>query len=342
LKDVLVSFRHLRYTASDCSFNPSEGDTAMPRNRMMISEYRSYELPPDFPLLVLDGESWKISPARSANLHFHNCVEIGLCREGCGKISANRQEYTCHAGDVTFIAPQVHHTTWSDPDSISLWSYLFLDAEKLIVMNDLPLAFRDLVTSGFLTFQLQSAPWASALVSEIIREMQEKEPGYRDCVRGMLMTLFSRILRFYQPSREMPATFTALMPALSWIQEHYAAEFTMEDLADRCHLSPTHFRRLFRSQLGTTPLDYLHQVRISASCGLLLNTKDSVASIAGQVGYESLSCFNRHFLRVMGMVPSRWRKAEGGQPRPSVITFTGWYRAETTEEILRRASAGDS
>ena len=97
------------------------------------------------------------------------------------------------------------------------------------------------------------------------------------------------------------------------------------------------FRRLFREQMGTTPLDYLHQVRISASCSLLLSSGDSVAAVASQVGYASLSCFNRHFLRIMGVVPSKWRKTEAQLPRRSVLTFTGWTRAETTEEILQKS-----
>ena len=310
----------------------------MGQSRMVLSEYRSYELPPDFPLLALEGEAWRISPVRSANLHFHNCVEIGLCRGGDGEMQLNREARPFQAGDVTVIGAQVHHTTWSAPGSFSLWSYLFVDLEKLPGKHlHQPERLRELAGSGCFLLSPEEAPWARRLIEAVFEEMRNQQEGYRDCVLGLLTAFVSRVLRLqpaFSPSvRENPV----LAPALAWIREQYAADFSMEDLAERCHLSPTHFRRLFREQMGTTPLDYVHQVRVSASCSLLLNTDDSVASIAGQVGYASLSCFNRHFLRVMGIVPSKWRKTEERSPRRSVLTFTGWTRAETTAEILQKA-----
>ena len=54
----------------------------MARPRIIFSEYRNYELPADFPILALHGDNWLISPVQSPRLHFHNCVEIGICRRG--------------------------------------------------------------------------------------------------------------------------------------------------------------------------------------------------------------------------------------------------------------------
>ena len=312
----------------------------MSHSRMLLSEYRSYELPPDFPLLVLDGEEWRISPVRSPSLHFHNCLEIGLCRSDRGKMILNQEEVDFGEGDVTLIGPQVHHTTWSAPASFSLWSYVFVDLRKLLGgPSDAAFPFHSLQDTVSLILHREDAPWASLLLDEIIREMKTRMDGYRDCVRGLLLALVTRMLRFLPddsvriPTAENPVLF----PALSWMREHYAADFPMEDLAERCHLSPTHFRRLFKEQLGTTPLDYLHQIRIYESCSLLLKSDESVASVAGMVGYASLSCFNRHFLRFMGVVPSQWRKTEGAPLRRSNLTYTGWTRAETTDELLRKA-----
>ena len=56
----------------------------MPRHPRMVMEYRAYDLPPHFPVLVLTGEEWRISDVPSGVLHFHNCLEIGLCVEGGG------------------------------------------------------------------------------------------------------------------------------------------------------------------------------------------------------------------------------------------------------------------
>ena len=58
----------------------------MARPRIIFSEYRNYELPADFPILALHGDNWLISPVQSPRLHFHNCVEIGICRRGSGEM----------------------------------------------------------------------------------------------------------------------------------------------------------------------------------------------------------------------------------------------------------------
>ena len=312
----------------------------MPRSRMVLSEYRSYELPPDFPVLLLTGEEWRISPVRSATLHFHNCVEIGYCQSGQGRMTLNMTEQEFHAGDVTLIGSHVHHTTWSSPDSFSLWSYLFVDLDTLLAKETAQReSLRTLSGYGGLILHPEQAAWAAPLMEGIIRELQEQADGYRDCIRGLLLALAARMIRLLPPDAgNLPSSAEnpLLTPAITWIREQYAQDATIGDLAALCHLSPTHFRRLFREQLGTTPLDFLHQVRVSASCSLLLSSEDSIASIAGRVGYASLSCFNRHFLQIMGIAPSRWRKTQDRSPHPSTLTFTGWTRAETTEEILRK------
>ena len=59
-----------------------------PKNTVM--EYRNYYLPGDFPVLVLTGGHWKISDIPSSRLHFHNCLEIGLCHSHSGTMKFYR------------------------------------------------------------------------------------------------------------------------------------------------------------------------------------------------------------------------------------------------------------
>ena len=117
-------------------------------------------------------------------------------------------------------------------------------------------------------------------------------------------------------------------PALDYIHENYMLDFPQECLSRACHLSPTHFRRVFKEEIGTSPLAFLHQTRILKSCALLRSSGLSVTEVAGKVGYNSLSSYNRHFSQSMACTPMEWRKAAGDKPRPSLLTFTGWTEAE--------------
>jgi AraC family transcriptional activator of mtrCDE len=79
-------------------------------------------------------------------------------------------------------------------------------------------------------------------------------------------------------------------------------------LATRCRLSVTHFRRRFLQATGRTPLAYLIELRIRIAMGLLAGTQRPVLEIADEIGFPTLSSFNRHFRRLTGAAPRVWRR----------------------------------
>ena len=308
----------------------------MARPKRMILEYRNYELPPDFPILVLTGDRWHISPVPGKHLHIHNCLEIGLCHSSGGTMVFGDQRVHFTAGDVTCIARNVPHTTWSDPEEASRWSYLFLDADTLLGPSVLR-QHSGLKDAGHflsdcrLLLHSKDHPWIQSQVEEIIDEMQRKAPGYHTCVRSLCTALLIGMLRVYSQENRSSVRdphMSVISPALDYIHENYMLDFPQEVLSSLCHLSPTHFRRLFREQIGTSPLSFLHQTRILKSCTLLRSSALSVTEIADKVGYNSLSSYNRHFAQALGSTPRAWRKASGDSLQPSLLTFTGWTEAE--------------
>lgn len=103
----------------------------MAKPKSNITEYRSYYLPLQFPVLLLSGDYWKISDIPSGRLHFHNCLEIGLCHSNGGTMEFNGKLLTFKTGDVTVIPRNIPHTTYSNTGTESHWSYLFLDPQEL-------------------------------------------------------------------------------------------------------------------------------------------------------------------------------------------------------------------
>ncbi|MFQ9620230.1 MAG: AraC family ligand binding domain-containing protein [Waltera sp.] len=87
----------------------------MAKSKRAVTEYRSYYLPTHFPVLLLSGDYWKISDIPSGSLHFHNCLEIGICHSDSGTLEINGEKQTFHAGDVTVLPRNVPHTTYSAP-----------------------------------------------------------------------------------------------------------------------------------------------------------------------------------------------------------------------------------
>ena len=127
----------------------------MSRPPRTVIEYRNYELPADFPIQMLSGENWRISDVPSGVLHFHNCLEIGLCESDGGFLGFRGEQRAFRAGDVTIISGDVPHTTWSDPGTASKWSYLHLDPFELVR----PLFPAEALPNGELLQQVNSTPF---------------------------------------------------------------------------------------------------------------------------------------------------------------------------------------
>ena len=111
-----------------------------------------------------------------------------------------------------------------------------------------------------------------------------------------------------------------------------AQQFDINYLADICRLSPTHFRRLFHSIIGTSPLDFVNNTRITKACNLLRSTEYSILEISEMVGFRSVSSFNRHFMDVMQITPRAYRnetlQVKENQEKLSILEYKGWMYPE--------------
>ena len=102
----------------------------------------------------------------------------------------------------------------------------------------------------------------------------------------------------------------AMAGLLQAILDDLAAPWTLQDMADRVHMSRATFHRRFALQSGTTPAQLLQLLRMRVA-RRLLGQGASVQEAAERVGYQSQAAFSRAFLRTEGIAPSAWRKGPG-------------------------------
>lgn len=316
----------------------------MVRRKKTVIEYRHYTLPLNFPVLLLTGERWRISDQKSGRLHFHNCLEIGFCHTDSGVIEIESQHLKYKAGDITCIPRHLPHTTYSDPGTESLWSYIFVDPEELFgnlfhdSSHSLESPMIDTQNYQFI-MNKEDYPKLYFLVNSIIEEVKEQKPDYQISVKGLLLSLYVELLRIqYNNSRNNPLkeakteanNVLAISNALDFIHKNYMQQITIEELAKMCHLSESHFRRTFHEIMGAAPLDFLNSTRIDEACRLLRSTEHSILTISELVGFHSISSFNRCFTKLMGTSPRAWRKqtllTEAISSKASILEFTGWIR----------------
>lgn len=73
-------------------------------------------------------------------------------------------------------------------------------------------------------------------------------------------------------------------------------------------ISQSHLSRLFQTQYGTTPMEYMNKLRINKAAILLSEANMNILNVANECGFGSLSAFYHRFKKSMGCTPSEYRK----------------------------------
>ena len=290
----------------------------MPVKKKDKVELRYYDIPQKEGVLALTGEEWVREYGQGVDyLHFHNLMEIGICRDGCGELVLDKKTELFRPGMISVIPRNYPHTTNSERGTKSYWEYLFLDPGTLLREHFgenavtrrrfLELMGRDAIFGTF-----EQYPVLSAVSDLILNEMKTKADFYVDRVRGLLMTILFEIARIMKSSDEPEVTIRTgvgqIQAALKYVDKHYAEPVRIETLAKECHISETHFRRLFSEYIDMTPIEYLNMVRVLRACEMLRSSNESMSSVALNCGFSTVSTFDRNFKQVIGVTPYQWKK----------------------------------
>lgn len=95
--------------------------------------------------------------------------------------------------------------------------------------------------------------------------------------------------------------------ALSFIEQNFQNDISIEDIAACCGLNRSYFGKIFHDTIGRSPQDFLISYRMTKAAELLKITALSIADIGNAVGYPNQLHFSRAFKNVYGMSPRNWR-----------------------------------
>ncbi|KZL91882.1 helix-turn-helix transcriptional regulator [Clostridium magnum] len=94
---------------------------------------------------------------------------------------------------------------------------------------------------------------------------------------------------------------------LSYIQENYKENVTLDDIAKNVNLSRAECSRFFKRMTGQTPFEYLISYRINQSTLLLRNSDLPITEIAEEVGFGSVSYYIEKFRKQINCTPKEFR-----------------------------------
>jgi transcriptional regulator GlxA family with amidase domain len=100
---------------------------------------------------------------------------------------------------------------------------------------------------------------------------------------------------------------TSIRELQIWIADHLETRLSVEDLADRMSMSVRNFERVFTREVGTTPSQYVLQMRVEAARRQLERTDKGLKQVASAAGFGSVDVMRRAFVRLLGITPRRYR-----------------------------------
>jgi transcriptional regulator GlxA family with amidase domain len=159
--------------------------------------------------------------------------------------------------------------------------------------------------------------WSSAGVTtgiDLALALIEEDSG-RETAIGV-----ARVLVVYLKRAGGQSQYSALLAAQAesesnnfaelerWIAENLRADLSIESLADRAHMSPRNFARMYAKKRGQTPAKAVEAIRIDAARRRLEETDARIETIADECGYSGEEQMRSAFVRVLRIPPREYRK----------------------------------
>lgn len=285
-----------------------------------------YQIPNGEDVLTMLGSNWikeygideKGNPILTN--HFHNLLEIAICRWGKGTVVFDNDEMDYEQGTVIIVPRNYPHNIKNLPGEVSYWEYTYINPSHFLE-TQYGYGKREIekTTSQIerrpLIFQQEKMPMFMQELECIMNQMRTRGYGYRNCIKGLVYALLMEIIKINSTNTHTEKTQmhtidvetnAKLRLALEYINENYSKEIRMADISDAAYISESYLRRLFSEHYGMSPLQYLDHVRISHACRILKSKDKNISEVAREVGFNNNSTFIANFKKFVGKTPKQW------------------------------------
>ncbi|MFC5471797.1 AraC family transcriptional regulator [Cohnella suwonensis] len=228
--------------------------------------------------------------------------------EGCGQFTVNGTTTKLLPNEGILMRTGTPHSYWPDSERWTTW-YMTFDgalANPIAASLELPMS--------------QPLSWSDDCPLAFIHEQYGEKFGYSFDFAGVNGSLevysFLALLKKYGQSSGQPSLSKGherLKPIYLLIEERYGdPTLGLDRMAQVLDISPQYLNKLFRTNWGISPYQYLVQFRIQKSKELLLADRNrTVKEIAADVGFQDDSHFVHTFRKLSGTTPVQFRSLFG-------------------------------
>ena len=252
--------------------------------------------------------SHSFGPAARNHYLFHYCISgMGTlyAQDAKGETAAYQvksgQGFVLFPGQVcTYIANHEHP-----------WEYVWLEFDGLRAKETVELAG---LSPNRPVYKARYKDIAETMKQEMMYIVEHKDESPFHLIGHLYLFIdsFVRSSTSVRPGKENSLRDFYVKEAVSFIEQNFQNDISVEDIAAACGLNRSYFGKIFRESIGKTPQEFLISYRMTKAAELLKLTDLSVGDIGNVVGYPNQLHFSRAFKNVYLTSPRKWRYEHGG------------------------------
>lgn len=144
---------------------------------------------------------------------------------------------------------------------------------------------------------------------KLLHQQHELEGSGKSAMESELMDILFRYLKLALGNRQSVSDADSrIWDFITQLSGRLHIRWTTEKIAEELHLSEPHLFRLFKANVGKSPMQYLTELRIQHASELLKHSNLSIEQIALCVGYNDGTSFSHRFRKAVGASPGIWRQ----------------------------------
>lgn len=218
--------------------------------------------------------------------------------------SGNTQTYQVKSGQGFMIFPNQINTYIADKHLP--WEYTWLEFDGLRVKEAIGIAG---LSPNSPIYHAHSRDLRETMMNEMLYIAQHGNMPPLHLIGHLYLFLdaFTRSIASMRISKGGRLRDFYIHEAITFIEQNFQNDISVEDIADTCGLNRSYFGKIFKDAVGKTTQEFLMSYRMTKACELLKLTQLSVGDIGKAVGYDNPLHFSRAFKTVYGISPREWR-----------------------------------
>lgn len=259
-----------------------------------------------------------------ASRHFHESYEMYFLLAGERYYFIDRETYLVKAGmGVMIRRNQIHKTSmagspYHDRLLLQVDDSVFSPYMKALGLTSMEELFEHM--NQVIEYTPPEWTMILKLLETLKGELAERKPGWEAAVRMLVMQILILTGRCRRSDyltenilsqdnhQAQTARHQKIREITEYLLNHYDSRESQKELAGRFFVSKSYLCRIFKEVTGFTLTEYQNLARIKAARQLLIRTDLSITEIAGQVGFDSITYFERVFKKLTAERPLQYRK----------------------------------